>query len=301
MKTIAFFGLGNMGRGMALNLLKAGYRVNVYDLLKANMDEAAAHGAVACETPEQAVVKADFIVSMLPAGTHVHSLYFGDDAGAGIVEYADKSAVFIDCSTIEADMARTLGSKLQQAGFSFCDAPVSGGVAGAAMGTLTFIVGGKSQHVKAITPVLEAMGQNIFHAGDVGAGQIAKICNNMLLSVLMAGTSEALQLAIDNGLDPSVMSQIMSKSSGNNWTLEKYNPCPGVMPNVPSSNNYEGGFMVSLMNKDLGLAMQTASLTDSKTPMGELAQLLYKAHQAQGNETRDFSSIFEMYANKKVP
>ncbi|MEM0912635.1 MAG: NAD-binding protein, partial [Pseudomonadota bacterium] len=209
----------------------------------------------------------------------------------------DKKAIFIDCSTIEADMAKSIGNQLREANMRFCDAPVSGGVAGAAMGTLTFIVGGVSEDVEAISCVLNAMGQNVFHAGETGAGQIAKICNNMLLSVLMTATSEALQLGIDNGLDPTTISQILSKSSGNNWTLEKYNPCPGVQPHVPSSNNYEGGFLVKLMNKDLDLAMKTASLSHSKTPMGALAQSLFQAHQKQGNSERDFSSIFEMYAN----
>ncbi|MFC4699163.1 3-hydroxyisobutyrate dehydrogenase [Glaciecola siphonariae] len=296
---IAFFGLGNMGAGMAANLLKAGYKVSVFDLVQAQVDKLCALGASAGDTPADTVKNADIIISMLPAGRHVEQLYFGTaDATMGIVARARAGAIFIDCSTIEAQTARSMSSLLKERGHSFVDAPVSGGVAGAAAGTLTFIVGGSAQTVEAVNPVLQAMGKNIFHAGEAGAGQVAKICNNMLLAVLMAGTSEALQLAIDNGIDAAVMSDIMKKSSGNNWTLQTYNPCPGVMENVPSSNQYQGGFMVDLMNKDLGLAMATAATHQSAVPMGSLAQSLYQLHGMQGNGKKDFSSIFQAFRPK---
>jgi 3-hydroxyisobutyrate dehydrogenase len=307
MKHIAFFGLGNMGAGMAANLLSAGYKVTVYDLVASQVAALVAKGAKGASTPADAVLDADVIISMLPAGRHVKQLYFGgpdqggpnqDESDAGISAHVKSGAVFIDCSTIEAEDAREISQRLNSLGFAFTDAPVSGGVAGAAAGTLTFIVGGEQSAVKTITPILEAMGKNIFHAGDAGAGQVAKICNNMLLAVLMAGTSEALQLAIDNGIDAGVMSEIMKKSSGNNWTLQTYNPCPGVMENVPSSNQYQGGFMVDLMNKDLGLAIATASTHQSVVPMGSLAKSLYQLHALNGNGKKDFSSIFEALQQK---
>ena len=181
---------------------------------------------------------------------------------------------------------------MEKAGIAFIDAPVSGGVGGAKAGTLTFICGGTESNVDRARSVLNDMGKNVFRAGDVGAGQIAKICNNMLLSVLMVGTSEALQLGKANGLDPKVLSEIMLQSSGRNWTLEVYNPCPGVMDNVPSSNDYQGGFMVDLMAKDLGLAQQTALKAGAATPMGSLTRNLYHSWSQQGHGRQDFSSIF---------
>ncbi|WP_371193289.1 3-hydroxyisobutyrate dehydrogenase [Glaciecola sp. SC05] len=300
MQHIAFFGLGNMGAGMAANLLKQGFEVRVYDLVESQVDELAALGAYPAATPDEAVKDADVIISMLPAGRHVSGLYFGDasDHTSGISSAAKPGSVFIDCSTIEAETARTLNTRLVDLGFAFADAPVSGGVGGAKAGTLTFIVGGEAKTVETIRPVLEAMGKNIFHAGDAGAGQVAKICNNMLLAVLMAGTSEALKLAMDNGIDASVMSEIMKKSSGNNWTLQTYNPCPGVMEGVPSSNDYQGGFMVDLMNKDLNLAMATAATHQSVVPMGSLAKSLYQLHGLNGHGKKDFSSIFTAFQPK---
>lgn len=249
-------------------------------------------GAIPSSSVAQAVENADIVISMLPAGKHVESLYFGED---GIVNNISAKALFIDCSTIESSAAINIGKKLASYGHRFIDAPVSGGVAGAAAGSLTFIVGGNKADFAAAQTCLQAMGKNIFHAGEIGAGQVAKICNNMLLAILMAGTSEALQLGIDNGLDPKVMSDIMLQSSGRNWTLELYNPCPGVMPNVPSSNGYQGGFMVDLMNKDLGLAMSTAANNQSLVPLGQLAKSLFQMHGNAGNGRFDFSSIFNAY------
>ena len=292
MQVVAFIGLGNMGGPMALNLQKAGFQVQAFDLNRDALAAVAAAGAIAAGSAKAAVQGADFVISMLPAGKHVIGLYqdVRSDIKAG--------ALVLDCSTIDAQSARQVGALLGDAGIAFVDAPVSGGVGGAKAGTLTFIVGGSAENFQRANDVLSAMGKNLFHAGEVGAGQIAKICNNMLLSVLMVGTSEALQLGVDNGLDPKVLSEIMLKSSGRNWTLELYNPCPDVQPNVPSSNNYQGGFMVDLMAKDLGLASECAQQSQSATPMGALARNLYVQHQRQGNGKLDFSSIFRFFSKK---
>ena len=299
--TVAFIGLGNMGGPMAANLLKAQAKVKVFDLVPAVVAELKNKGATAVNSAVDAVDGADIVISMLPAGKHVQSLYLGDSerGTAGLIDVLTENTLVIDSSTIDAATSISVGNALSERGIHFLDAPVSGGTAGAAAGTLTFIVGGEETAYQSALPVLQAMGKNIFHAGQNGAGQIAKICNNMLLSVLMLGTSEALQMAIDNGLDPKVMSDIMLQSSGRNWTLELYNPCPGVMPNVPSSNDYKGGFMVDLMRKDLGLALDTALKSHSSTPMGAMAQNLYNMHSMQGNGQRDFSSIFELFSAQK--
>ena len=292
MTNIAFFGLGNMGASMAKNLVNAQLNVTVFDLVESQVQLLADAGARPSKSVAEAVENADIVISMLPAGKHVESLYFGE---GGIVNHLSGKVLFIDCSTIESSSAISIGNQLKSHGHRFIDAPVSGGVAGAAAGTLTFIVGGDKNDFEAAQTCLQAMGKNIFHAGDVGAGQVAKICNNMLLAILMAGTSEALQMGIDNGLDPKVMSDIMLQSSGRNWTLELYNPCPGVMPNVPSSNDYQGGFLVDLMNKDLGLAMSTAANNESVVPLGQLAKSIFQMHGNAGNGRLDFSSVFNAY------
>ncbi|GAA5194206.1 3-hydroxyisobutyrate dehydrogenase [Ferrimonas gelatinilytica] len=295
MTTIAFIGLGNMGGPMAANLVKAGHTVRVFDLNENAIHQLAEQGAIPCHTSCGAVAGAEVVITMLPAGQHVRSLYLGGEEKGGLIHKAAPGTLMIDCSTIDAASAVAVGEAAAKAGFEFVDAPVSGGTAGAAAGTLTFICGGSNEGFKAAQPILSDMGANIFHAGGTGAGQVAKICNNMLLSVLMIGTSEALQLGRDHGLDPKVLSDIMQVSSGGNWTLEKYNPCPGVMPQAPASNGYQGGFMVDLMAKDLGLAMETAGQSRSATPMGALATALYRQHARQGNGKRDFSSIFETF------
>lgn len=292
MANIAFIGLGNMGGPMAVNLVKAGHQVCVFDLFPQAVEKVVAQGASSKSDVAACVAGADFIISMLPAGKHVESLYLGDN---GLINHIAKGALVIDSSTIDKATVIKVSDKLSEAGINFIDAPVSGGVGGATAGTLSFMVGGTAEDFSKAKPVLENMGKNIFHAGDHGAGQVAKVCNNMLLAVLMAGTSEALQLGISNGLDPKVLSEIMLQSSGKNWTLEVYNPCPNVADGVPSSNNYEGGFMVDLMAKDLGLAMDTAVQSQSSTPMGALARNLFAMHAGAGNGSKDFSSIFNMF------
>ena len=270
MKNVGFIGLGNMGGPMAINLIKAGFSVSVFDLMPTSVERLTAAGAQAAATAADAVQNVDVVISMLPASKHVESLYLGE---AGLLSKIAPGTLIIDSSTIAPESTRKVADAANARGLSMIDAPVSGGVAGAQGGTLTFIVGGSDTALAQARPLLEAMGKNIFHAGDAGAGQVAKICNNMLLSVLMSGTAEALQLGVNNGLDPSVLSDIMRKSSGGNWALEVYNPYPGVMETAPASRDYEGGFLVDLMIKDLGLAMASALDTGTATPMGSLARI----------------------------
>tara|TARA_B110001469_G_scaffold127709_1_gene149943 strand:- start:928 stop:1818 length:891 start_codon:yes stop_codon:yes gene_type:complete len=296
MSKIAFIGLGNMGGPMAINLVKAGHQVCVFDLSKRAVAQVVEQGATTQPQANDCVKDAEFIISMLPAGKHVEAVYLSDD---GLINYINKDALVIDSSTIDSATSIKVGAALLEKGINFIDAPVSGGVGGAIAGSLSFMVGGSETDFEHGKSVLASMGKNIFHAGKHGAGQIAKVCNNMLLSVLMIGTSEALQLGITNGLDPAILSNIMSKSSGSNWTLDVYNPCPDVMENVPSSNDYQGGFMVDLMAKDLGLAMDTAVTSQSSTPMGALARNLYAIYAASGNGTKDFSSIFNLFNQQK--
>lgn len=298
-KKVAFIGLGNMGGGMAANLVKAGFEVNAFDLSPTAQEQAKKEGCQIAETAAEAVVGVDYVVSMLPNGGIVESVYIGTESNPGLLSTIPTTALILDCSTIAPDNARRVGTAAEAAGVRFVDAPVSGGVAAAAAGTLAFMVGGTEENFESAKVVLDAMGANIFRAGDVGAGQVAKICNNMLLAIHMTGTAEALQLGIDNGLDPKALSDIMLKSSGCNWSLEKYNPVPGVMEGVPSSNDYQGGFMVDLMLKDLGLAMEASLSSRSSIPMGAAARNLYNLHKnatAEDKGAKDFSSIQQFYA-----
>lgn len=301
MAQIAFIGLGNMGGPMAANLVKAGHSVRAFDLVQAALDDFAKVGGVAVSSASAAVIGAEVVISMLPAGQHVASLYLGDEeAEGGLLKLITKAALVIDSSTIDAQTSRRVGVAAHELGIAFVDAPVSGGTAGAKAGTLSFIVGGETSAFEQAQPILTAMGANIFHAGATGAGQVAKMCNNMLLSVLMAGTAEALRMGVENGLDADVLSDIMVKSSGRNWALEIYNPVPGVMAGTPASNDYQGGFMVDLMNKDLALALAAAQASDSSVPMGQQASKLFKAHGEAGFGGLDFSSIYQHYANKQA-
>ena len=291
---IAFIGLGNMGAPMAENLLKAGYALSVYDLSAEATQRLAQSGASVADSPKDAARNARVVISMLPAGKHVHSVYLGEGSTDGLLASLPKGTLVIDSSTIAAADARLVAEAASKLGIDFLDAPVSGGTGGAIAGSLTFIVGGDDDAFAKAETILAVMGKNIFHAGEHGAGQVAKICNNMLLGILMAGTAEAINLGVKNGLDPKVLSDIMLQSSGRNWTLEVYNPYPQVMENVPSSNGYRGGFMSKLMQKDLNLAMQTAQDTNVDTPMGAKATERYEAHTIE-NGDRDFSSIMARY------
>lgn len=292
MANITFIGLGNMGGPMASNLVKAGHEVTVFDLSKDAVAALVSEGAKTADTAHQAANGAECVITMLPAGQHVEAVYLGDD---GLLAKLPAGTLVIDSSTIAPETARGVAEVARAKDIPFLDAPVSGGVGGAKAGTLTFICGGAEEAFNQAKPILDAMGKNIFHAGDHGSGQVAKICNNMLLAILMAGTSEALALGVKNGLDPAVLSEIMKQSSGGNWALNVYNPWPGVMEGVPASRNYEGGFLVNLMTKDLGLAFDNAVKNQASIPMGSLARNLFQLHAGQGNGTLDFSSIQRLY------
>ncbi|MET4694547.1 3-hydroxyisobutyrate dehydrogenase [Endozoicomonas lisbonensis] len=290
MAKIAFIGLGNMGGPMAANLLAAGHEVTVFDLVSDLMQQLTDQGAKPADSALAAADGVEFVITMLPAGRHVEMVYLGD---SGLLACLEGSPLIIDCSTIDAQTAKKVASAASELGLDMIDAPVSGGVAAAKAGTLSFMCGGAEKAFNRARPVLADMGKNLFHAGPSGAGQTAKICNNMLLSVLMTGTAEALQLGVDNGLDPTVLSDIMLASSGRNWALEVYNPYPGVMESAPSSHQYQPGFMVDLMVKDLGLAMSAALESSSAVPMGSAARNLYMAHKKKGHGKLDFSSILQ--------
>ncbi|MDP6375549.1 MAG: 3-hydroxyisobutyrate dehydrogenase [Pseudomonadales bacterium] len=287
---IGFVGLGNMGGPMAGNLAAAGYEVKVFDLVNDAM--LGVEGVEPQSSAVQAASDVDVFISMLPAGRHVAGLYLD----GGVLDAVSGDTLLIDCSTIDPETARMVASAAGERGVNMLDAPVSGGIAGAVGGTLTFIVGGREEVLEQARPVLEVMGANIFHAGENSAGQVAKICNNMLLAVLMAGTSEALALGVANGLDPAVLSEVMKQSSGGNWALNVYNPYPGVMEGSAAGRDYEGGFLVDLMVKDLGLAMDTAQHSASSVPMGSLAHDLYRLHRENLDAgSLDFSSIQWFY------
>ena len=290
MANVAFIGLGNMGGPMAINLVKAGHQVTVFDLSAEACQQLRDAGAAVAASAAEAATGVDYVLSMLPAGKHVAGIYLGDD---GLLAQLDKATTVLDCSTIDAATARQVGEAAAAAGIGFMDSPVSGGVAAAAAGTLAFMCGGSAETFEKAQLILQDMGKNIFHAGPAGAGQVAKGCNNMLLAIHMIGSCEALEMGARNGLDPKVLSQIMLASSGRNWSLEVYNPYPGVMETAPASNDYKPGFMVDLMAKDLGLALEIAQLSDFENPMGQLASELYRQHQEAGNGQRDFSSILE--------
>ena len=288
MSNIAFIGLGNMGGPMALNLIKKGHNVVGFDLSEEALKIITAAGGQTAESASAAAKDADIVVSMLPSGKHVAALYSEEFIGN-----LKPNTLLIDSSTIDAVTARTVAKRAVSKGCKMIDAPVSGGTAGAQAGTLTFIVGGKQEDYEKARPILKCMGQNIFHAGESGAGQVAKICNNMLLAIHMIGTSEAINLGVKHGLDPQILSEIMQKSSGKNWSLDVYNPYPGVMENAPASRNYSGGFAVDLMTKDLGLAAEAGLETKTSTPLGNTALNLYRMWSESGNGKTDFSSIIQ--------
>ena len=292
MTQIAFIGLGHMGLPMARNLLNAGHTLSVFDLVASAVNELAAQGARAASSAADAVSSAEVVISMLPASRHVEGLYLGD---AGLLRVITPGSLVLECSTIAPEAARKVHQAAAARGIALLDAPVSGGTAGAAAGTLTFMVGGDAATLERARPILANMGKNIFHAGPEGAGQVAKVCNNQLLAVHMIGTAEAMALGVANGLDPATLAEIMRQSSGGNWSLEKYNPWPGVMPNAPASKDYRDGFAAELMAKDLGLAQEAAQATASSTPMGALALQLYRLLLKQGQGKLDFSAVQKLF------
>jgi 3-hydroxyisobutyrate dehydrogenase len=289
--TIAFIGLGHMGGPMAANLVKAGFDVAAFDLMPAALEQARAAGAGIAASAREAVKGAQVVISMLPASRHVEGLYLGEQ---GILPAVEDGALVIDCSTIAPASARKVAEAAALRGVAMIDAPVSGGTAGAAAGTLTFIVGGETDALERARPVLSAMGKNIFHMGAAGAGQVAKLCNNMALGVIMAATGEAIALGVANGLDASTLSKMMAVSTSRSWATEVCNPWPGVLEKAPASRAYEGGFGNDLMLKDMGLAAEAAMSVGASIPLGELARNLYAMNSQAGRGGLDFSSVVKL-------
>jgi len=290
MARVAFIGLGNMGGGMAANLAKSGHDVRAFDLSEAALAKAEERGCLRAATAAEAVAEVDAVVTMLPAGRHVREVY-----ESSVIGVAPTSAVLMDCSTIDVATAREEIGKAEARGYRMADAPVSGGIAAAEGGTLTFMVGGSGEAFAAAQPFLEQMGKAVIHAGGAGAGQAAKICNNMLLGASMVATCETFVLAQKLGLDPQTFFDIASKASGQCWSMTSYCPVPGVGPETPADRDYEGGFAAALMLKDLRLAMEAAASVDSYTPMGAQAEELFtRFAEGLGGAGKDFSGIIKM-------
>jgi 3-hydroxyisobutyrate dehydrogenase len=289
---IAFIGLGNMGGGMAANLVKAGHRVNAFDLSADALARAQENGCATFTSVRDAVDGVDAVVSMLPNGSIVDSVFENDVLG-----HAPTGAVLLDCSTIDVDTARKVTADAVAAGYDMVDAPVSGGIAAANGGTLTFMVGGTDTAFARAEPILSTMGKAVIHAGGSGAGQAAKICNNMLLGASMIATCETFAMAEKLGLDLQTFFDISSKASGQNWSMTSYCPVPGVGPTSPADNDYQGGFATALMLKDLKLAMEAAQSVNADVPMGARAAELYAQFDADGKGGMDFSAIIQSLKN----
>jgi 3-hydroxyisobutyrate dehydrogenase len=294
MATIGFIGLGNMGGPMARNLAKAGHRVQGFDVVPAAVARAAEGGVDAAATVDAAIAGADTIVTMLPEGRHVRDAYLGD---GGILASAAPSALLIDSSTIDVETARAVAERAAQRGFDMVDAPVSGGVAGATAGTLTFMVGGAPKAFARAKTLLSAMGRNIVLAGGPGAGQAAKMCNNMILGVSMIAVCEAFALAEKVGLEPQKLFEVCSTASGQCWSLTTYCPVPGPVPTSPANRGYAAGFTAAMMLKDLELARSSAEATGTATALGQHAADLYRRYCEAGNAHMDFSGIMRMIAD----
>ena len=290
-QTIAFIGLGNMGGPMAANLHKAGHRVTAFDLSAEALAKAREQGVGTAASAAEAIEGASVVVSMLPASRHVEALFLGND---GLLAKLAAGTLVIDCSTIAPASAQKVANEAVARGHAMLDAPVSGGTAGAAAGTLTFIVGGEADVLERARPVLQGMGRNIFHMGGAGAGQVAKLCNNMALGVIMAVTGEALALGTAHGLDAKVLSQMMAVSTGRSWATEVCNPWPGVIETAPASRGYTCGFGSDLMLKDMGLAVEAAMGVGATIPLGELARNLYAMNKQAGRGGLDFSSVVKV-------
>ena len=291
MKRVGFIGLGNMGLPMASNLLKAGIEINAFDLSTDALRKAEDLGMITKTSVIEVLEDIDALITMLPNNVAVENIFLKENLLAEI----NKNVIIIESSTISPQVSKNVSKKAADMDIAMLDAPVSGGVKGAELGTLTFIVGGNDDHLKKATPLFEIMGDKTFYAGRSGSGQIAKLCNNMLLAIHMCGTAETIAMGVNSGLDPTILSEIMKNSSGGNWSLEKYNPFPGVMKEVPASNDYSGGFLNSLMLKDLNLAEELATQSESDTPLGKLAKEIYEELNNQGFENLDFSSVQNNY------
>ena len=291
MKRVGFIGLGNMGLPMASNLLKAGIEINAFDLSTDALRKAEDLGMITKTSVIEVLEDIDALITMLPNNIAVENIFLKEN----LLGEINKNVIIIESSTISPQVSKNVSKKAADMDIAMLDAPVSGGVKGAELGTLTFIVGGNDDHLKKATPLFEIMGDKTFYAGRSGSGQIAKLCNNMLLAIHMCGTAETIAMGVNSGLDPTILSEIMKNSSGGNWSLEKYNPFPGVMKEVPASNDYSGGFLNSLMLKDLNLAEELATQSESNTPLGKLAKEIYEELNSQGFENLDFSSVQNNY------
>jgi len=296
MAKIGFIGLGHMGGPMARNLIKAGHALMVFDLVPAALEAAVAAGAGKASTPAEAAAHGDILITMLPAGSHVRSVYLGR---GGAIEAAAPGALLIDCSTIDVQTAREVGDAAAAAGRAMVDAPVSGGVAGAEAASLTFMVGGSTEAFARAEPILAAMGKAVIHAGGSGNGQAAKICNNMILGISMIAVSEAFVLAEKLGLDHQKLFDIASKASGQCWSLTSYCPVPGPVPGSPANRGYKPGFTAAMMLKDLRLSQEAAGKAGAATPLGAEAAAIYGEFDAAGRGGKDFSGIIEMIREKR--
>jgi 3-hydroxyisobutyrate dehydrogenase len=297
MAKIAFIGLGHMGGGMAPNLAKAGHEVRAFDLVPEAVQQTAKGGCNSAASAGDAVKDADVVITMLPASKHVRAVYHDD-----VAPNAKPGTLLIDCSTIDVQSAREVGEGLGKLGFDFLDAPVSGGLAAAASGSLTLMVGGSDAQFERARPFLEPMAKAVIHAGELGAGQAAKICNNMILGATMAATCEAFVLAKKLGLNLQTFFDISSKASGQSWSMTSYAPVPGVGPETPADHDYEGGFAAALMLKDLKLAADAARSVGAYTPMGGEAEELYQRFVDRGGGNKDFSGLIKMIDDSwKVP
>ncbi|KMM77808.1 3-hydroxyisobutyrate dehydrogenase [Pseudomonas deceptionensis] len=289
---IAFIGLGNMGAPMARNLIKAGHSLNLFDLNKDILAELAALGGHISASPREAAKGAELVITMLPAAAHVRSVWLGED---GVLAGIGEGVPAVDCSTIDPQTARDVAAAAAKQGVHMADAPVSGGTGGAQAGTLTFMVGANQALFDTLHPVLAQMGRNIVHCGDVGTGQVAKICNNLLLGISMVGVSEAMALGAALGIDSEVLAGVINSSTGRCWSSEVYNPWPGIVATAPASRGYTGGFGAELMLKDLGLATEAARQAHQPVVMGAVAQQLYQAMSLRGEGGKDFSAIINSY------
>ncbi|XP_015666080.1 3-hydroxyisobutyrate dehydrogenase, mitochondrial [Protobothrops mucrosquamatus] len=287
---VGFIGLGNMGNPMAKNLVKHGYPIIACDIFPEACKEFQELGTQVTDSPADVADKADRIITMLPSNPNAIEVYIGTN---GILKKVKKGSLLIDSSTIDPEVSKELAKEAEKMGAVFMDAPVSGGVGAARAGNLTFMVGGVEQEFDATKELLTCMGSNVVYCGEVGTGQAAKICNNMLLGISMIGTAETMNLGIRLGLDPKLLAKILNMSSGRCWSSDTYNPVPGVMEGVPSNNNYQGGFGTTLMAKDLGLAQISATNTKTPVPLGSLAHQIYRIMCAKGYAQKDFSSVLQ--------
>ena len=287
---IGFLGFGNMGSHMAINLIKKGHNLMLYDLSKENTDKAKEIGVNIMSSPKEVSQSAEIVITMLPAGQHVKSAYLGE---SGLFEGARSGSIFVDCTTCEPNVSLLIASEAYKVNATYLDSPVSGGVGSARDAKLTFMVGGPKEGLEKVRHLLNIMGKNVIHCGEVGMGEAAKICNNMMLGISMIGTSEAMSLGIALGIDPNKLASVLNVSSGRSWCSDTYNPCPGVIEGVPSSNEYKGGFATALMKKDLALSQNIANELDLATPLGASSLHLYRMLCKKGFGTKDFSYVFK--------